>query len=158
MYLNYSSLRNINTNVFIEEIPKVALVGAVIATYFLAQYLNIGGIGQLLSNITGFVIPAYYSLLAIESTTSLDDTVLLTYWVVFSLLNIIEFFSKTLTSWFPFYWCFKSVFLLYLGLPQFGGSLVVYKHLIRPISLKFIVPHAESTADVAGESSHEKST
>lgn len=106
--------------------------------YFLLIFLNIGGIGQLLSNIAGFVIPGYYSLLALQTATSKDDTELLTYWVVFAFLNVIEFWSKAILYWIPFYWFIKTVFLLYLALPQFGGAQIVYNVVIKPIAEQYI--------------------
>ncbi|CCH43373.1 putative membrane protein [Wickerhamomyces ciferrii] len=106
--------------------------------YFFLIFLNIGGVGQLLSNIAGFVIPGYYSLVALNTATSKDDTQLLTYWVVFAFLNVIEFWSKAILYWIPFYWFFKTIGLLYLALPQFGGAEVVYRVVIKPISDQYI--------------------
>src|SRR4051794_24675323 len=45
---------------------------------------------------------------AIESASKEDDTQWLTYWVVFALLNVLEFFSNTLVHYFPFYWLAKA--------------------------------------------------
>lgn len=44
---------------------------------------------------------------AIESPSKEDDTVWLTYWVVYSLFGLAEFFSDLLLSWFPFYYAGK---------------------------------------------------
>lgn len=44
---------------------------------------------------------------AIESPSKEDDTVWLTYWVVYSLFGLAEFFSDLLLSWFPFYYVGK---------------------------------------------------
>lgn len=44
---------------------------------------------------------------AIESPSKDDDTVWLTYWVVYSLFGLAEFFSDLLLSWFPFYYVGK---------------------------------------------------
>jgi hypothetical protein len=44
---------------------------------------------------------------ALESPNKDDDTKWLTYWVVFALFSIIEYFSDILLYWFPFYWLFK---------------------------------------------------
>lgn len=46
-------------------------------------------------------------LQALESTRKDDDTRWLTYWVVFALFSVFEFFSDLLLSWFPFYWLAK---------------------------------------------------
>ena len=109
------------------------------ALYFILIFFNIGGIGQLFSNIAGFIIPGYYSLLALETTTTKDDTKLLTYWVVFAFLNVIEWWSSAILYWVPFYYLFKTVFLLYIGIPATGGANTVYQTLIKPFSQKYIV-------------------
>uniref|UniRef100_A0A8C9IBR6 Receptor expression-enhancing protein n=1 Tax=Piliocolobus tephrosceles TaxID=591936 RepID=A0A8C9IBR6_9PRIM len=44
---------------------------------------------------------------AIESPSKDDDTVWLTYWVVYALFGLAEFFSDLLLSWFPFYYVGK---------------------------------------------------
>ena len=47
---------------------------------------------QLLANTVGFLYPAYCSIKALESSTKIDDTQWLTYWVVFGLFSVIEYF------------------------------------------------------------------
>jgi len=42
---------------------------------------------------------AYESIRAIESTGTADDTQWLTYWVVFSFFNVIEYWSRTILYW-----------------------------------------------------------
>lgn len=44
---------------------------------------------------------------AVESPSKEDDTMWLTYWVVYSLFGLVEFFSDLLLSWFPFYYVGK---------------------------------------------------
>lgn len=120
-------------------LPRSYAVLGAVGVYFVLIFLNVGGIGQLLSNIAGFVIPGYYSLLALETSTSKDDTQLLTYWVVFAGLNVIEFWSKAILYWIPFYYLFKTIFLLYIGIPSFGGAATIYQAVIKPFSQKYIV-------------------
>ncbi len=57
------------------------------------------------SQIVGFVYPAYASFKAIESPDKHDDTMWLTYWVVFAVFSIAETFSDTLLWWFPLCEC-----------------------------------------------------
>lgn len=116
--------------------------------YFVLIFLNIGGVGQLLSNIAGLVIPGYFSLLALESTTTKDDTQLLTYWVVFATLNVVEFWSKAILYWVPFYYLFKTVFLLYVGIPSTGGAETVYNAAIKPFSKKYVVGNKKIAEEI----------
>ena len=58
------------------SVPKAYAVIGVVALYFFFIILNLGG--QLLTNIAGFVIPAYYSTAALFSATKEDDTQWLT--------------------------------------------------------------------------------
>ncbi|GBL49226.1 ER membrane protein DP1/Yop1 [Candidozyma auris] len=107
--------------------------------YIVIIFLNIAGIGQLLSNVAGFVIPGYFSLIALETRSKDDDTQLLTYWVVFAFLNVIEFWSRAILYWVPFYFFLKTIFLIYIGVPAFGGARIIYANVIRPFSKAYIV-------------------
>ena len=44
---------------------------------------------------------------AIESPNKDDDTQWLTYWVVYGVFSIAEFFSDLFLSWFPFHYMLK---------------------------------------------------
>ena len=44
---------------------------------------------------------------AIESLNKEDDTKWLTYWVVYGVFSLGEFFSDIFLYWFPFYYAFK---------------------------------------------------
>ncbi|ANZ75275.1 BA75_02631T0 [Komagataella pastoris] len=120
------------------KLPRSYAVLGGTSLYGFLVFLNIGGIGQLLSNIAGFVVPGYYSLKALETAGTKDDTELLTYWVVFAFLNVIEFWSKAILYWIPLYWFVKTIFLLWLVLPATKGSAVVYKSVIQPLAQKYV--------------------
>eukprot|EP00124_Ichthyophonus_hoferi_P000603 Ihof_evm14s23 gene=Ihof_evmTU14s23 len=90
-------------------------------------------IGQpLFINLIGFAYPAYCSIKAIESPSAADDKQWLTYWTVFSLFNIIEFFSDVVLYWLPFYYYLKIASIAFLLLPQTQGATVIYNKVIRP--------------------------
>lgn len=119
-------------------VSKSYQLGGFAGVYLLMVFLNVGGIGQLFANLAAVALPGYYSLKALETPGSRDDTQFLTYWVVYAALSIIEFWSSFILYWIPFYWFFKTIVFLYLGLPHFNGSQMVYDNVLRPFSVKVL--------------------
>lgn len=85
----------------------VTYCGFLAAIGFLVLWLAFGYAAQLVCNSVGFIYPAYVSIHAIESHNKEDDTKWLTYWVVFAVFSVVEFFADTLVGWFPLYWLAK---------------------------------------------------
>lgn len=79
---------------------------------FIVFYLLIGYGTLLLSNLIGFLYPAYASIKAVESSGKDDDTKWLTYWVVFSFITLIEFPAEIILQWIPFYSLIKVIYEL----------------------------------------------
>ncbi|KAG8159329.1 hypothetical protein KVR01_010990 [Diaporthe batatas] len=109
----YPALQNLEKQT---SVPKTYAVIGAVTLYFFFIVFNLGG--QLLTNLAGFAIPGYYSLNALFTSSKTDDTQWLTYWVVFSFFTVLESLLSVV-YWFPFYYTFKFVFLLWLALPTF---------------------------------------
>lgn len=104
--------------------PKAyAFLGGVILLFVLHA---VNTFASPVSNILGWALPAYLSIKAIESPAQNDDVQWLTYWVVFGFFNFLESFALRIVLYYlPWYFAFKSVFILWLQLPAFRVRIFV---------------------------------
>ncbi|XP_015435179.1 PREDICTED: receptor expression-enhancing protein 5 isoform X2 [Dufourea novaeangliae] len=149
---------------WVKYFVKVEKQTGVNRTYvFLGSVVVLGiylvfGIGQqLVCNIFGFLYPAYCSMKALESSKKDDDTKWLTYWVVFALFTIVEFFSDYILCWFPVYWVFKCLFYMWLMAPmENNGSMILYRNIVKPSFLRYhhkvdqFISNAQDAVKAAG--------
>ncbi|KAI1827882.1 TB2/DP1, HVA22 family-domain-containing protein [Xylaria intraflava] len=138
----YPALTNLEKQT---SIPKAYAVIGVATLYLFFIVFNLGG--QLLTNFAGFVIPGYYSLAALFSTSKSDDTQWLTYWVVFAFFTVTES-AISIVYWFPFYYTFKFVFLLWLSLPTFGGAQIVFRSFMQPVLGRYFSESGSTAANL----------
>ncbi|CAG8712528.1 23209_t:CDS:2 [Racocetra persica] len=117
------------------NVPKTYMAAGVVAFVFTLIFFNIWG--ELLSDIIGWLYPAYASFKAIESKETSDDVQWLTYWTVYGFINMVEFFSDFILYWVPFYFLFKTVFFLWLLLPPFKGAQLIYTKFLRPALISY---------------------
>lgn len=117
------------------KVPKVYLVMGSLAVMLVLTFFNFAG--SLVSSVLGFLYPAYASFRALKTVDKSDDTLWLTYWVVFAFFGLVEHWSDMLLSWFPFYYFLKSLCLLWLYLPATRGALTVYSMAVEPLFERF---------------------
>ncbi|KAJ8083825.1 hypothetical protein AAF712_000743 [Marasmius tenuissimus] len=58
------------------------------------------------------------------------------YWTVIGLFVGFEYVAQWFTSWLPFYWEIKTLFLLFLSIPQIQGSTFIYTTYVQPFFAK----------------------
>jgi len=137
----YDALNNFERQT---NIPKVYVVLGLGVLYFFLVFFNIGA--NFLTNTVGFAIPAYYSLDALFSTGKADDTQWLTYWVVYAFLTFFES-AVNAVYWFPFYYTFKFVLVLWMALPQTNGAQVVFRSFLHPVFSRYFT-HGSASANL----------
>ena len=120
----------------LEELIKVPRkYTALVLLSMLSVGIFIGCLNQIIV-IIGFIYPAYKSIKAIESASPEDDRRWLVYWVVYSTLIILEYFSDLLLFWFPMYYAIKSILLVWIMHPNYNGSEFIYNNIIKPGFIK----------------------
>jgi len=128
------------------QVPKsYAFIGGVV---FLATLHSINAFASPTSNLVGWALPAYLSVKALESPGHQDDIQWLTYWVVFGFFNFLESFAlRVVLYYLPWYFVFKTLFILWLQLPAFRGAQTLYGSVVRPLFVNVHQKAVSSPAD-----------
>lgn len=69
----------------------------------------------------------------------------LTYWVTYAFLTVFES-AVSAVYWFPFYYTFKFMLVLWMALPQTGGAQFVFRSFIQPVFAKYFERTASGTS------------
>ncbi|KAG6899229.1 hypothetical protein C0993_012099 [Termitomyces sp. T159_Od127] len=147
----YPVLNNIEQRT---QVPKTYAVIGVIS--FLALLHLVNSLAAVVSNLVGWALPAYLSFKAIESPAPQDDVQWLTYWVVFGFLSFLESFASSLVLYYiPWYYTFKTLFIIWLQLPAFRGAQTTYFTVIKPI-LANVSSQARATPPTTASAVHEE--
>ena len=77
--------------------------------------------------------PTVHSIRAIESPAKDDDKIWLTYWMVFGLFNALETFFGFVFYFIPYWDWIRLLLFIWLLLPSFSGSKVLYDSIIKKI-------------------------
>jgi len=91
-------------------------------------------LSRLLSAWFAFLLPCFatYKALSRRPFAEPDIQRWSMYWAVIGVFMAFEYVAEWTVSWLPFYWEFKTLFLLYLSLPQTQGSTYVYTTYLQP--------------------------
>ncbi|KAL5705301.1 hypothetical protein ACHQM5_023625 [Ranunculus cassubicifolius] len=81
--------------------------------------------------VISLVYPLFASIRAIESSSKSNVHQWLTYWVLFTLIRVMEFLLRPLLHWLLIWYYAKVTLTLWLVIPYFGGSAYVYEHYLR---------------------------
>ncbi|KAJ8659930.1 hypothetical protein O0I10_004523 [Lichtheimia ornata] len=133
-------------------VPKSYVVLGGGAVIFVMIFFNLAG--KFLTSLISWAYPAYASFKAIESSSSADDKQWLVYWTVIGFVQLVEFFAGIILYYFPMFYLIKTLFVLWLALPQFRGAEVLYGRFLRPYLLNAqsdIDKHAEQLRQKVGE-------
>jgi receptor expression-enhancing protein 5/6 len=113
------------------------------ACILLSGIILLAGGFKLVTDLVGFLYPAYMSFKSMESAKGMPDdaTQWLTYWVVFSSLTVFEGVATFIVDYIPFYYVIKIGLIIWLYHPKTTGAELIYNQVVRP----FILPYLEMT-------------
>ncbi|KIJ63589.1 hypothetical protein HYDPIDRAFT_134065 [Hydnomerulius pinastri MD-312] len=88
----------------------------------------------IISSVVAFLYPGYasYKTLSQRPASEEDLERWLMYWSVLGCIVGVEYVAEWLVSWIPMYYFIKTLFLLYLVLPQTRGSSYLYINHLQP--------------------------
>ncbi|KAF7342042.1 Protein YOP1 [Mycena venus] len=89
---------------------------------------------RLVSSVAAFLYPGYasYKTLSQRPASEEDLERWLMYWSVLGCIVGVEYVAEWIICWIPLYYPIKTLFLLYLALPQTRGSSYIYTLHLQP--------------------------
>ncbi|KAL0269951.1 UNVERIFIED_CONTAM: hypothetical protein PYX00_007523 [Menopon gallinae] len=94
-------------------------------------------LSRLVILIFGTLYPAYSSYKAVRTKNVREYVKWMMYWIVFALFTCAETFTDIFLSfWFPFYYEFKIILVVYLLSPATNGSSILYRKFVHPALIK----------------------
>lgn len=105
-------------------------------------FIFLGIFDAFFTNFVGTLLPAYLSMKSIETQETDLEKQWITYWVLFSFLNLLDKLSGLFIFYLPFYYFIKYLFLVWLFLPNFNGAAFLY-NLFLSNHLKKVEPSVD---------------
>ncbi|KAJ7662096.1 TB2/DP1, HVA22 family-domain-containing protein [Mycena polygramma] len=89
---------------------------------------------RIVSSVAAFLYPGYasYKTLSQRPASEEDLERWLMYWSVLGCIVGVEYVAEWVICWIPLYYPIKTLFLLYLALPQTRGSTYIYTIHLHP--------------------------
>jgi len=115
----------------VSKVPKAYI--ALGLSFVVSLFLMFDCGGQFITNVLGWSYPALVSLDSIDRKDNSKNVKLLSYWVIFSFLEFLEFFKGKLLYLIPFYYLFKAVFIMWLYIPGLDGAEKLYTSFISSV-------------------------
>ena len=98
-------------------------------------FINI--FSKYITCLVGVILPAYWSIKAIESKIYEEEKQWLTYWAIFGLFTLLDQFANFILKIFPFYFIVKNIFLIWCFMPNTMGALFIYNKFVAPYFKKY---------------------
>ncbi|PIA51038.1 hypothetical protein AQUCO_01100098v1 [Aquilegia coerulea] len=86
---------------------------------------------SLAGPVVMLMYPLYASVIAIETTSKVDDEQWLAYWIFYSFFTLMEMALQPILDWIPIWYDMKLIFMAWLVLPQFRGAAFIYERFVR---------------------------
>lgn len=106
-------------------------ISTIISIYLMCAFLISLShtLGYFIVILTGVLYPGFMSIMLINKKEHLHDKQWLSYWVLFSLNNFVDYLLSPVILFIPFYYSSRLLFTIYLFWPTTKGSLIIYELL-----------------------------
>ena len=119
---------------FLSQKFKISAGALVTCSIVLCLFLmGLGFYDKLLCDLLTFFFPAKWTIASIEIPTFASDKLWVTYWLIYSLLKLLDETIPFFIQFIPFYYPIKACFLIILFAPKIQGGLMIYNNLISPL-------------------------
>ncbi|KAF7292800.1 Protein YOP1 [Mycena indigotica] len=90
---------------------------------------------RIVSAVGAFLYPGYASYKTLSQRPASEEEIerWLMYWTVLGCIVGVEYVAEWAVCWIPLYYPIKTLFLLYLALPQTRGATFIYTVHLRPL-------------------------
>lgn len=131
-------------------ISKYSVSATIIVSLYLllAFLLSLSqSLGWIVVLLTGLLYPGYQSILNLSSSNQEEFNQWVSFWIIFSFHNFLDYLFAGLIGKIPFYYSTRLFITIYLFWPTTKGSLAVYKILNDKLGLDKIENQPEKSQE-----------